>query len=135
MQLAELWGDADLGARTAEDLLGLDDFGALGVGVQVATEDGSQGSRGLVTPLLEEALAESPEAHVYTCGPTPMMRRCAELAAACGASCTASLENHMACGFGVCLGCAAPLAAGGTALVCCDGPVIDAARVDWARLP
>jgi len=124
-----------LGARTAEDLLGVDDFAALAVVLRVATEDGSRGTRGLVTRLLEEALTESPDAHVYTCGPTPMMRRCADLAAARGVSCIAALENHMACGFGVCLGCAAPLAAGGMVLVCCDGPVFDAARIDWAGLP
>jgi NAD(P)H-flavin reductase len=40
----------------------------------------------------------------------------------------------MACGFGVCLGCAAPLAAGGVALVCRDGPVFDAEAVDWENL-
>jgi dihydroorotate dehydrogenase electron transfer subunit len=40
----------------------------------------------------------------------------------------------MACGFGVCLGCAAPLAGGGSALVCRDGPVFDAARVAWEDL-
>lgn len=124
-----------LGARTAEDLMGEDDFAALGVVLRVATEDGSRGTRALVTQLLEEALAETPRAHVYTCGPTPMMQRCAELAGERGAPCAASLENHMACGFGVCLGCAAPLASGGMALVCCDGPVFDAAGVDWAGLP
>jgi dihydroorotate dehydrogenase electron transfer subunit len=41
----------------------------------------------------------------------------------------------MACGFGVCLGCAAPLAEGGFALVCRDGPVFDADRIDWEGLP
>jgi dihydroorotate dehydrogenase electron transfer subunit len=46
-----------------------------------------------------------------------------------------SLENPMACGFGVCLGCAAPLAAGGFALVCRDGPVFDAADVAWGGMP
>jgi dihydroorotate dehydrogenase electron transfer subunit len=64
-----------------------------------------------------------------------MMRRCAEVAALHGAACCVSLENPMACGFGVCLGCAAPLAGGGFALVCRDGPVFPAESVDWARLP
>ena len=123
-----------LGAQSVSDLVGLDDFSALGVDVRVATEDGSSGAHGLVTQLLEEALAQTPAAHVYTCGPTPMMRRCAELAQERGATCIASLENRIACGFGVCLGCAAPLSSGGMALVCCDGPVFDAARIDWEGL-
>jgi dihydroorotate dehydrogenase electron transfer subunit len=124
-----------LGARTAEDLMGVADFADLDVDLRIATEDGSSGRRGLVTALLEDALAEAGDARVYACGPTPMMRRCAEIAAGRGRSCIVSLENHMACGFGVCLGCAAPLRGGGYALVCRDGPMFDAAAVEWERLP
>jgi dihydroorotate dehydrogenase electron transfer subunit len=120
-----------LGARTAEDLMGADDFEALDIDLRIATEDGSRGVRGLVTALLEEALAEGGAARVYACGPTPMMRASAELAAAAGQACVVSLENHMACGFGVCLGCAAPLTDGSYALVCRDGPMFDAAAVAW----
>lgn len=131
--------DADtivlLGARSAEDLMGVEDFRALGVELRLATEDGSAGVRGRVTDLLSAALAEGGAARVYACGPTPMMRRCAELAAASGAACVASLENNMACGFGVCLGCAAPLATGGFALVCRDGPMFDAGVIAWQGLP
>jgi dihydroorotate dehydrogenase electron transfer subunit len=124
-----------LGARTAEDLMGVADFSDLDVDLRISTEDGSSGKRGLVTALLEEALGEAGDARVYACGPTPMMRRCAELVAERGRSCTVSLENHMACGFGVCLGCAAPLRGGGYALVCRDGPMFDAAAMDWEGLP
>lgn len=127
-----------LGARSADDLMGAGDFealSALGVQLRVATEDGSRGARGLVTELLEAELAEAGRARVFACGPTPMMRRCAEISAAAGAACVASLENHMACGFGVCLGCAAPLAEGGFALVCRDGPMFDAATLAWERVP
>ncbi len=123
-----------LGAKTASDLMAEDDFSALGVRLSVATEDGSRGETGLVTALLDAALAEGP-AHVFACGPTPMMRRAAEIAAAHDAPCSVSLENPMACGFGVCLGCAAPLAEGGFALVCRDGPVFDARDVRWEGLP
>jgi dihydroorotate dehydrogenase electron transfer subunit len=124
-----------LGARTEADLMGLDDFDALGVPLRIATEDGSRGVRGLVTELLVAALEGAPRARVYACGPTPMMRRCAEIAAERGAPCVASLENAMACGFGVCLGCAVPRAGGGFALVCRDGPMFDAGEIDWEGLP
>lgn len=126
-----------LGARTAGDLMGREDFAALGVEVRLATEDGSAGRRGLVTGLLEEALAEPGAGRdlVYACGPTPMMRRAAEIAAAHGRRCVVSLENRMACGFGVCLGCAVPRAGGGFALVCRDGPVLDADAVAWEGVP
>lgn len=123
-----------LGARRRQDLMGHDDFVALDVTLAVATEDGSLGEKGLVTEPLARALDEEPGAVVYACGPTPMMHRAALLAAARGRPCFVSLENPMACGFGVCLGCAAPLRSGGFALVCRDGPVLAGEDVDWERL-
>ncbi|MGI9590654.1 MAG: dihydroorotate dehydrogenase electron transfer subunit [Myxococcota bacterium] len=124
-----------LGAQSAEQLMGLADFEALGVEVRIATEDGGRGVRGLVTELLTAALEEGGAVRLYVCGPTPMMRRCAEIAAERGVPCVVSLENNMACGFGVCLGCAAPLAGGGFALVCRDGPMFDADAIAWEGLP
>lgn len=123
-----------LGARSAEDLMGRADFAALGVPLDIATEDGSAGRAGLVTALLETELAEGGERWVYACGPTPMMRAAAALAAHAGWRCVVSLEQPMACGYGVCLGCAAPLRGGGFGLVCRDGPVFDAAEIDWENL-
>lgn len=124
-----------LGARSADDLMGDADFEALGVDVRVATEDGSRGTHGRVTALLEAALDAQPGSLVYACGPTPMMRACAELSEARGARCIVSLENTMACGFGVCLGCAAPMTEGGFALVCKRGPIFDSTEVEWEGLP
>jgi dihydroorotate dehydrogenase electron transfer subunit len=125
-----------LGARRAGDLMGGTDFESLGIELEVATEDGSRGRRGLVTELLEDALRDARgPALIYACGPTPMMRRAAEIAAARGVPCRVSLENRMACGFGVCLGCAVPRADGTIALVCRDGPIFDAAAVGWAGVP
>lgn len=123
-----------LGARSLPDLMGHEDFAALPLELLIATEDGSAGESGLVTQLLERRLTGA-DATVYACGPTPMMRRAAELAATRGADCFVSLENHMACGFGVCLGCAVPRREGGYGLVCRDGPVFDARAVDWAGVP
>jgi dihydroorotate dehydrogenase electron transfer subunit len=126
-----------LGARSARDLMGVADFAALGIDLRLATEDGSEGARGRVTGLLDPLLAgaEADATWVYACGPTPMMRACADRAERAGARCIVSLENNMACGFGVCLGCAVPRAAGGYSLVCRAGPVYDAAEVDWTGLP
>ncbi len=124
-----------LGGRTSDDLRASSDFLALPARVALATEDGSAGWQGRVTGLLERRLRESRPALVYACGPTPMMRESARLSKTVGVPCLVSLENPMACGFGVCLGCAVPLAGGANALVCRDGPVFDADRVDWERLP
>lgn len=123
-----------LGARSAGDLMGEADFAASGIDLAVATEDGTRGTRGLVTDLLAEALPGAGAAVVYVCGPTPMMAATARICAQRGLPCWASLENPMACGFGVCLGCAAPLRDGGFALVCRDGPVLPAHAVAWESL-
>jgi dihydroorotate dehydrogenase electron transfer subunit len=86
-----------------------------------------------VTELLERALVQAGPATVYACGPTAMMRRAAELSAASARQCFVSLENPMACGFGVCLGCAVPMAEGGFRLVCRDGPVFEASEIAWEK--
>jgi len=127
-----------LGARGAADLTGRADFEALasaGVELICTTEDGSVGERGRVTVPLATRLAEGSVGTVYAVGPTPMMQACAELAAGHGVPCLVSLENPMACGFGVCLGCAAPRKEGGFALVCRAGPIFDAREIDWEGLP
>jgi dihydroorotate dehydrogenase electron transfer subunit len=124
-----------LGARSAADLMGREDFAALDCSLEIATEDGSAGRRGLVTELLDSALDTEAPLRVYACGPTPMMRACAEIAARRRRTCFVSLENNMACGFGVCLGCAVPVTRGGYALVCRAGPVFDAATLVWDGLP
>lgn len=127
-----------LGARTVADLMGHDDFAKLDVELEITTEDGSRGRHGLVTdalaPLLE-AVTDPARTTLYSCGPTPMMRACAELAKPRGVRCLVSLENNMACGFGVCLGCAVPKREGGFALVCSSGPVFEAGEVRWEELP
>ena len=124
-----------LGGRTEEALMGVSDFEALGIPVRISTEDGTRGQRGLVTELLVHQLALGGPTRVYACGPTPMMRACAALAEAADVPCVVSLENGMACGFGVCLGCAAPRADGSMALVCRDGPTFDSGSIAWERLP
>ncbi len=116
-----------LGGRTRPDILGLEDFERLGVELELATDDGSLGHRGLVTDLLTPRAGEI----VYACGPLGMMQRALELASRAGARCFVSLENNMACGFGVCLGCAVKTPAG-FRYVCTHGPVFDAGSLGWA---
>ncbi len=136
-----------VGARTRREVLCRSDFAALGARVLVATDDGSQGRRGFVTALLEEALAGDaqrgrPAGIVYACGPTPMMEAAFRICERAGVPCTVSLEGPMACGFGVCLGCAVPCRVDDPdsplrsprdrfRLVCTDGPVFDGSALAW----
>jgi dihydroorotate dehydrogenase electron transfer subunit len=127
------------GARRAGELYCVELFAAMGVSIVLATEDGSRGVRGRVTVPLEAALKERPLGNpvkLYVCGPTPMMRACAQLAGAHGRACDVSLEQVMGCGLGGCYSCVvlARGAGGGTphhTRTCIDGPVFDAQRVVW----
>jgi len=96
-------------------------------GAQLATDDGSTGHHGRVTELLAAELDRDPHALVYACGPPPMLEAVRKLVAVRAVPAQLALESGMACGFGACFGCAVPLAAGGYARVCVDGPVMEAA--------
>lgn len=103
------------------------------VTISWATEDGSLGMHGLVTYLLPDAL-NAPGSSIMTCGPMPMLKAVAKQASEHSTPCQVSLEAPMACGIGVCLGCAVPEAGGGYLRACQEGPVLGAGRVDWERL-
>jgi dihydroorotate dehydrogenase electron transfer subunit len=127
------------GARRGEELYCVEIFETLGVRIVLATEDGSRGVRGRITAPLEAALRERPlgsPVKLYVCGPTPMMRACAALAAAHGRACDVSLEQVMGCGLGGCYSCVVPARGhdGGAphhTRTCIDGPVFDAQRIVW----
>ncbi len=75
---------------------------------------------------------------IYTCGPTPMLKAVAALAAEYDIPCQVSLEEYMACAVGGCAGCAVRVnLPDGPAMqrVCVDGPVFDARIVDWDAHP
>ena len=129
------------GARRAADLHCADLFERLGVTIVYATEDGSRGATGFITAPLGAALDAAPaslDLRLYVCGPTPMMRAVAALAAAHRRRCDVSLEQVMGCGMGGCYSCVVPARdAGGPphhTRSCIDGPVFDAARIVWEAL-
>jgi dihydroorotate dehydrogenase electron transfer subunit len=95
---------------------------ALFAGAQVATDDGSSGHHGLVTDLLPD---DMDDVELFACGPPAML----EAIRALGVPAQLALESGMACGFGACFGCVTPLAGGGYARVCVDGPVFAAAEL------
>lgn len=124
------------GARSADLLAGVEEFEAAGIDVRIATDDGSNGRPGFVTDLLREVLAESvAPRRIVCCGPEPMMEAVAHVAADTNTPCQVSLETPMACGIGICFSCVAKIrdAAGNWDYkrTCVDGPVFDAALIDW----
>ena len=91
----------------------------------VTTDDGSEGICGMLpAAITTETIREKNYAAVYACGPTPMLAYVKQIAEAAGIPCWLSMETHMACGMGVCLGCTIPTTEGNKR--CCkDGPVFD----------
>lgn len=126
------------GVRSVGLLAGVEDFERAGVGVEIATDDGSAGRHGFVTQLLADRLqAGERPAKIVACGPPPMLAAVARLAQEYAVACDVSLENHMACGFGACFSCVTPILQddGRPDLrrVCVEGPVFPSHRVDWSR--
>lgn len=125
------------GVRTASLAAGIEDFKAAGITVELATDDGSAGHRGFVTELLAQRLESGQRpAKVVGCGPPPMLAALTKLTERFEIPCDLSLENHMACGFGACFSCVAPIRQpdGSVDLrrVCVEGPVFPASSVEWS---
>jgi len=128
------------GARNSKELKIAADFKKIGVKVKVSTEDGSIGKKGFVTSLLEEELKKGTV--VYACGPIGMLKEVSRVSAEHGVKSYVSLERGMACGIGVCLGCAVLVSRcnggieinKGYDMVCSDGPVFKSEVIEWERL-
>ncbi|GAB6011165.1 dihydroorotate dehydrogenase electron transfer subunit [Viscerimonas tarda] len=116
-----------LGARSKDDLLQLDEFAKYGE-LFCTTEDGSFGEKGYVTN--HSVLKSQPVTNIYTCGPKPMMMAVAKYANINNIACEVSLENTMACGFGVCL-CCVENTKKGNLCVCTEGPVFNIKDLKW----
>lgn len=115
-----------LGARSAKDVLELDEFEKFGK-VHISTEDGTLGEKGLVTT--NSALAEKWD-RIYCCGPAPMMKAVARVASEKDTECEVSLENMMACGLGACL-CCVENTVKGNVCVCTEGPIFNIKELTW----
>jgi dihydroorotate dehydrogenase electron transfer subunit len=123
----------------------------------VATDDGSVGHHGFVTELLADYEAWADQA--FACGPLPMLRALAGLAATRGrrmgvatlgrkrgggrpvppgsaaarrkAFLQVSMEQNMGCAVGACLGCVVMDAKGTPQRVCREGPVFASDELQW----
>jgi len=123
------------GGRSSRDLVLMGEMRGLGLSTYLATEDGSVGRRGRVTSSLEAridhhlASGRNSKLRIMACGPKEMLWAVARIAEANTLECYLSLEAHMACGIGVCLGCAVPAHSPPYRYTCSDGPVFLASDV------
>lgn len=118
-----------LGGRTAALIPVQKEFEPFG-DIHFATEDGSLGEKGMVT---QHSIFSPSYDHIYTCGPTPMMKAVARFALQNNIECEVSLENMMACGIGACLCCVVD-SDEGHKCVCKEGPVFNARKLsNWIK--
>ncbi len=115
--------------------------------VFIATEDGSRGFQGFVTDLLLEYIKKNHQQqddslNMFGCGPVGMSKLLSGIASTYNAVCQLSLEEHMACGTGACLGCVVPSRCGSNSSkkdasspeykrVCVEGPVFGSDEIEW----
>lgn len=124
----------------------IEEFSRHGIASVVTTDDGSFGFRGFVTQALEkylDSMSATAGPVIYTCGPEPMMKRVAEIAAARGIDCQIAVERAMACGMGTCQSCCIRVRKPDSSkpplvgrdwcyrLACTDGPVFRGAELLW----
>jgi dihydroorotate dehydrogenase electron transfer subunit len=134
-ELCELGHPCSLyfGARTSADFEVLTSFTDLGANVFTATEDGSCGNCGYITKGLKENIKRMQAKTIYACGPMPMLKALKQELQSVEIPLWLSLEAHMACGLGACLGCTVkvknPTGGWRYALICQEGPVIAASEV------
>jgi len=128
-QVTLIWG-----VRDGKEIFGTRLFEERGVDVQIATEDGTVGIKGLVTDLLIPFLAKEKNNSTlcgFVCGPECMLSPVQKLAIKTSFPWQASLEERMACGIGVCRGCGVHLRDAGMKMVCNDGPVFNLKEIDF----
>lgn len=125
-----------LGARTADRLCELPRLEAACATTTRVTDDGSAGTRGIVTDVLDALVAEHDVTTVYACGPNPMLAALAVAGRRLGIATQVAVEEFMACGIGVCWTCVVPTRDGDAPprheRACTEGPVFDGARLAWA---
>ena len=123
---------AVLGFRSADRAMLSEDFQKSCKEIFLCSDDGSIGRHGFVDAQVRDILEKDKDfTAVLACGPKPMLKNVAAVAAGFGVPCQVSMEERMACGVGACLGCAIQMADGTMKHVCKDGPVFDAREVDW----
>jgi len=149
-EFREISVSAFIGAKTADELPFEAEGGRigrlskLGIEQEIATDDGTAGFGGFVTDCLQSWLDKknlpASEVVIYGCGPEPMLAVVAKIAEKYGIDCQISMEKMMACGIGLCQGCAVKTKTNGEnsenienkpkyKLCCKDGPVFNSEEV------
>ena len=107
-------------------------YNKIGCEVKIATDDGSKGLKGKVTDLLKQSRTtnDGRRTTIYSCGPRPMLRQISRMSVDSSIPAQISLEEHMSCAIGACMGCVVGTLQG-FKRVCKEGPVFAADEITW----
>ena len=124
-----------LGFKNKDAVVLEDEFKKVSDKVVITTDDGSYGIKGFAINELEKDIEDKKIEYIYACGPLPMLKAIRNLSIEKNIPCQISLEEKMACGLGVCLGCAVKKANTENdkteyTYVCRNGPVFNAKSVE-----
>lgn len=100
----------------------------------ISTDDGSNGNKGSICDYLDKIINEFKPQKIVTCAPHPVLKLIAQKAESLSIECDVCMEKVMACGIGVCRGCAITIKKNGELInktVCKDGPVFNGSEVVW----
>ncbi len=118
-----------LGYRSKDFVLLEKEFEEVSNELTITTDDGTYGKKGFAIDYLKQEIEGIDK--IFACGPLPMLKAVQKLALEKNIPCQISLEEKMACGMGVCLGCAVKKVGKEEYLhVCKAGPVFDAKEVE-----
>lgn len=124
---------AIIGARTKGLVLMEDELRTVCHRVEVSTDDGSYGVKGLVTDVLAGILKQEPVHMVTAIGPVPMMKAVSEMTRPLNIKTYVSLNAIMVDGTGMCGSCRVGVG-GATKFACIDGPDFDGHQVNFEEL-
>lgn len=122
-----------IGARTKALVLMEDELRTICHRVEVSTNDGSRGVKGLVTDVLKEILKQEPVHMATAIGPVPMMKAVSEMTRPLHIKTYVSLNAIMVDGTGMCGSCRVDVG-GTTRFACIDGPDFDGHQVNFEEL-
>jgi ferredoxin--NADP+ reductase len=120
-----------IGARIKDLLIFEEEMKAISDEFYIATDDGSDGYKGL--DFINEILSEKNISRAVTMGSVATMKAVSEITKPYGIKTMATLTPIMVDGTGMC-GCCRVSVGGETKFACVDGPEFDAHQVDWGLL-
>ena len=129
--------DMVLGASTAGKIYAPLEGKRSVTSLTITTDDGSAGTQGRVSDVLEEIIHTNEIDVIYSCGPMLMLEAITKISQKFGITHQCSVEESMACGIGVCMTCVLPVEDSDGVVkmtrTCIEGPVMDGNKVTWSK--